>query len=270
MNGINKIYAPYITAKKLTGQKITMLTAYDYSAAKILDNAGIDAILVGDSLGMAVYGDENTLSVSMEDIIRHTKAVSRGAKRSLIVSDMPFMSYQVSPEEAAYNAARLIKEGGAEAVKLEGGREFSQAVSRITKCQIPVMGHLGLTPQSVYKFGGYKMQGKSKDDADRITEDALLLETLGVFAIVLECIPAELARKITEKLTIPAIGIGSGPYCDGQVQVINDILGLTENLPRHGKRYLDLNYEITKAVNDYKNDVLSDRLFKKEGVSVNS
>lgn len=250
-----KIYAPDLIAKKQRGEKITMLTSYDCQTAKILDEAGIDAILVGDSLGMVVYGGENTLSVTMEDMIRHTKAVSGAAKQSLVIADMPFMSYQASPEEAAHNAARLIRETGAQAVKLEGGREFAETISRIIKCQIPVMGHLGLTPQSVYKFGGYKIQGKTQNDADKIFEDAKLLETLGVFAIVLECIPEKLAEKITEELTIPAIGIGSGPYCDGQVQVINDILGLTENLPRHAKKYACLNTDIKKAVESYIKDV---------------
>lgn len=258
---MNKIYATDLISKKQRGEKITMLTAYDYPTAKILDESEIDAILVGDSLGMAVYGDENTLGVSVIDIIRHTKAVSAAAKRSLIVADMPFMSYQVSPEEAAHNAARLITEGGAQAVKLEGGSEFSGAISRIIKCQIPVMGHLGLTPQSVYKFGGYKMQGKGSDEADKILEEAKYLESLGVFSIVLECIPEELAKKITKELSIPTIGIGAGPYCDGQVQVINDILGLTEKLPKHAKKYADLSLEIKKAVAGYKKDVAGEKVY---------
>lgn len=249
---MNKIYATDLTAKKNCGEKITMLTAYDYQTAKILDETGIDAILVGDSLGMVVYGDENTLNVTIEDIIRHTKAVSNGAKRSLIIADMPFASYQISPEDAARNAVRLVSEGRARAVKLEGGSEFADAVKLILKCQIPVMGHLGLTPQSVYKFGGYKVQGKTQNEADKIFEDAKLLETLGIFAIVLECIPEKLAEKITKELTIPTIGIGSGHYCDGQVQVINDILGLTETLPRHAKKYADLNEIIRNAVIKYK------------------
>jgi len=256
-----KIYATDLTAKKERGEKITMLTAYDYPTAKILDEAGIDAILVGDSLGMAVYGDENTLNVTVDDIIRHTKAVTKGAKKSLVIADMPFCSYQISPEEAAQNAARLVREGGAQAVKLEGGSEFAEAIKLILKCQIPVMGHLGLTPQSVYKFGGYKMQGKNADDADRIIKEAKLLEKLGVFSIVLECVPDTLAKKIMEELSIPVIGIGAGSNCDGQVQVINDILGLTENLPRHAKKYADIAEEIQKAVAGYKKDVMGVKVY---------
>lgn len=250
-----KIYATDLIAKKNRGEKITMLTAYDYQTAKILDEADIDAILVGDSLGMVVYGDKNTLNVTVEDIIRHTKAVSNGAKRSLIIADMPFASYQISPEDAARNAVRLVSEGGAQAVKLEGGSDFADAIKLILKCQIPVMGHLGLTPQSIYKFGGYKMQGKTKSDADKLLEEAKLLEGLGVFSIVLECVPDEVAKEITNQLSIPTIGIGAGLHCDGQVQVINDILGLTENLPRHAKKYADLSLEIQKAAAEYKKDV---------------
>lgn len=246
-----KIYAPDLITKKQKNEKIISLTAYDYFTAKILDEMGIDVILVGDSVGMAVYGDENTLNVTIDDMIRHTKAVSRAVKRSLVVADMPFMSYQTNPKDAALNAARLIKEGGAQAVKLEGGSEFAEAISLILKCQIPVMGHLGLTPQSVYKLGGYKMQGKTQNDADKILEEAKFLENLGVFALVLECIPDEAAKKITHELTIPTIGIGAGAYCDGQVQVINDILGLTENLPRHAQKYADVAQEIKNAVKRY-------------------
>ncbi|WP_251179244.1 3-methyl-2-oxobutanoate hydroxymethyltransferase [Adlercreutzia agrestimuris] len=205
---------------------IAMLTAYDYSTAKLEDESGINGILVGDSLGMVMLGYDDTLKVTMEDMIHHTKAVSRGAKNALVVADLPYMSYHVSVEQAVQNAGRLITEGGAQAVKLEGGAEFTHEVRAMTRASIPVMGHLGLTPQSINAFGGFKVQGKTLEAAQRILDDARALEEAGVFALVLECIPAAIAEKISSELRIPTIGIGSGAGCDGQILVYQDMLGL--------------------------------------------
>lgn len=205
---------------------IAMLTAYDYSTAKLEDESGINGILVGDSLGMVMLGYDDTLKVTMEDMIHHTKAVSRGAKNALVVADLPYMSYHVSVEQAVQNAGRLITEGGAQAVKLEGGAEFTHEVQAMTRASIPVMGHLGLTPQSINAFGGFKVQGKTLEAAQRILDDARALEEAGVFALVLECIPAAIAEKISSELRIPTIGIGSGAGCDGQILVYQDMLGL--------------------------------------------
>ncbi len=237
---------------KDNNRKISMLTAYDYSMAKIVDAAGIDSVLVGDSLGMVFQGNESTLPVTLDEIIYHTKAVVRGVKNALVVADMPFLSYHVSKEEAVRNAGRMIKEGGAEAVKMEGGTLFSETIKAVVDAQIPVMGHIGLTPQSVNAFGGFKVQGKDEQSAKRIWEDAKLLEKAGVFAITLECIPDKLAQLITKSLRIPTIGIGAGKSCDGQVLVINDMLGMfSDFVPRFIKQYAKLNTEITAAVQDY-------------------
>lgn len=237
---------------KDNNRKISMLTAYDYSMAKIVDVAGIDSVLVGDSLGMVFQGNESTLPVTLDEIIYHTKAVVRGVKNALVVADMPFLSYHVSKEEAVRNAGRMIKEGGAEAVKMEGGTLFSETIKAVVDAQIPVMGHIGLTPQSVNAFGGFKVQGKDEQSAKRIWEDAKLLEEAGVFAITLECIPDKLAQLITKSLRIPTIGIGAGKSCDGQVLVINDMLGMfSDFVPRFVKQYAKLNTEITAAVQDY-------------------
>jgi len=237
---------------KDNNRKISMLTAYDYSMAKIVDVAGIDSVLVGDSLGMVFQGNESTLPVTLDEIIYHTKAVVRGVKNALVVADMPFLSYHVSKEEAVRNAGRMIKEGGAEAVKMEGGSLFSETIKAVVDAQIPVMGHIGLTPQSVNAFGGFKVQGKDEQSAKRIWEDAKLLEEAGVFAITLECIPDKLAQLITKSLRIPTIGIGAGKSCDGQVLVINDMLGMfSDFVPRFVKQYAKLNTEITAAVQDY-------------------
>lgn len=237
---------------KDNNRKISMLTAYDYSMAKIVDVAGIDSVLVGDSLGMVFQGNESTLPVTLDEIIYHTKAVVRGVKNALVVADMPFLSYHVSKEEAVRNAGRMIKEGGAEAVKMEGGSLFSETIKAVVDAQIPVMGHIGLTPQSVNAFGGFKVQGKDEQSAKRIWEDAKLLEEAGVFAITLECIPDKLAQLITKSLRIPTIGIGAGKSCDGQVLVINDMLGMfSDFVPRFIKQYAKLNTEITAAVQDY-------------------
>ena len=241
---------------KDNNRKISMLTAYDYSMAKIVDAAGIDSVLVGDSLGMVFQGNESTLPVTLDEIIYHTKAVVRGVKNALVVADMPFLSYHVSKEEAVRNAGRMIKEGGAEAVKMEGGTLFSETIKAVVDAQIPVMGHIGLTPQSVNAFGGFKVQGKDEQSAKRIWEDAKLLEEAGVFAITLECIPDKLAQLITKSLRIPTIGIGAGKSCDGQVLVINDMLGMfSDFVPRFVKQYAKLNTEITAAVHDYMAEV---------------
>lgn len=237
-----------------------MLTAYDYSMAKIVDTAGIDSVLIGDSLGMVFQGHESTLPVTVDEIIYHTKAVARGVKNALIVADMPFLSYHISKEEAVRNAGRMIKEGGAEAVKIEGGALFTETIKAIVDAQIPVMGHIGLTPQSVNAFGGFKVQGRDEQSAKRLLEDAKLLEKAGVFAITLECIPDKLAQLITKSVSIPTIGIGAGKDCDGQVLVINDMLGMfSDFVPKFVKQYAKLNVEITAAVRSYASDVKEGR-----------
>ncbi len=237
-------------------KKITMLTAYDYSMAKILDEAGIDSILVGDSLGMVVQGHEDTLKVTVDDMVYHTKAVRRGVKRAFVIGDLPFLSYHISPEEAVRNAGRLVQEGGANAVKLEGGKDVLPQVKAIIKAQIPVMGHIGLTPQSVNAFGGFKVQGKETAAAKRILEDALALEEAGVFAIVLEGVPAKLATYITKQLSIPTIGIGASAECDGQVLVVNDMLGMfSDFVPKFVKQYQNLKELMVDGVKQYIDEV---------------
>lgn len=237
-------------------EKITMLTAYDYSTAKLLDKAGVDSILVGDSLGMVMLGYENTLSVTIDDMIHHTKAVTRGTKRAMVIADMPFLSYHISIEDTLRNAGRLIQEGKASAVKLEGGREVIDKIRAIINAQIPVLGHLGLTPQSVNVFGGFKVQGKNEEQAKKIIEDALLLQEAGVFGLVLECIPEKLAKIITEKLDIPTIGIGAGKFCDGQVLVTQDMLGMyTDFTPKFVKKFTNLNESINESVKSYIEEV---------------
>ncbi len=244
--------------KKVAGEKITVLTAYDYSMAKILDEAGVDCLLVGDSLGMTMLGYDDTLSVTMEDMIHHTKAVRRGTKNAMVVADMPFLSYHISDEEAVRNAGRFVKEAGANAVKLEGGYAVKSKIEAIVAAQIPVMGHIGLTPQSVNMFGGFKVQGKSEIQAKKLIEEAKLLEDIGCFSIVLECVPEKLARLITEQLTIPTIGIGAGVGCDGQVLVIQDVLGMyTALTPKFVKQYANLKDIIESAVVSYCGDVKS-------------
>lgn len=241
---------------KEKNERITMLTAYDYSMAKLMDNSGINGLLVGDSLGMVCLGYEDTLSVTMEDIIHHTKAVARGAKNSLIVADMPFMSYQTSVYDAVVNAGRLIKEGHAQAIKLEGGLEVCDKIEAIVKASIPVMGHIGLTPQSVNVFGGFKVQGKDESAAKRIIEEAIAIEKAGAFAIVLECVPAKLAKIITDKLTIPTIGIGAGVGCDGQILVYQDMLGMYSDFkPKFVKQYENIGEKINVALTKYIEEV---------------
>jgi len=246
-------------------QKITMLTSYDYSMAQIIDAAGVDAILVGDSVGMVVHGNDSTLPVTMDDMVYHCRCVSRGVSRALLVGDMPFLSYHVSAEEAVRNAGRLVQEGGADAVKLEGGKDMAEVVRAIVHAQIPVMGHIGLTPQSVNVFGGFKVQGKEESRARALVEDALALEEAGVFSIVLEAVPEELAKLITEAVHVPTIGIGAGRWCDGQVLVINDILGMYSDFtPKFVRRYANLKDTITQAVADYNSDVREQRFPAKE------
>jgi 3-methyl-2-oxobutanoate hydroxymethyltransferase len=245
-----------IKEMKQKGEKIVMLTAYDYSTAKIVDEVGVPLILVGDSLGMVVLGYESTIPVTMEEMLHHTKAVVRGTKRSLIVGDMPFMTYHLSVEQALQNAARFIQEAGAQAIKLEGGVTVAEKVRRMVQCGMPVMGHIGLTPQSIHQFGGHKVQGKSPEGAKKLLDDAIALDEAGAFAIVLETVPTPLATLITEKVSVPTIGIGAGIGCDGQVQVINDILGsFADFVPKHAKQYAKLTYIIRKAVTDYHNEV---------------
>jgi 3-methyl-2-oxobutanoate hydroxymethyltransferase len=251
-NKINRKTILDIKKMKVQGEKITVLTAYDYGMASILDESDIDIILVGDSLGNVVLGYENTIPVTMEDMLHHTKAVSRASRNALIVADMPFLSYQVSPEAALANAGRFLKEANAQAVKLEGGREYAETVQKIVSAGIPVMAHLGLTPQSIHQLGGYKVQGKKEDDAEKMMLDAKSLEEAGAFSLVLECIPEGLASEISQSLLIPTIGIGAGVNCDGQVLVVNDMLGMYEKFtPKHVKKYANLNLEIKKAVKTY-------------------
>jgi 3-methyl-2-oxobutanoate hydroxymethyltransferase len=247
-----------IKEMKARAEKIVMLTAYDYSTARLIDQAGIPLILVGDSLGMVVLGYESTIPVTMEEMLHHTKAVVRGTRQAMVIGDMPFMTYHISIEEALHNAARFIQEAGAQAVKLEGGVTVAEKVRRIVDCGIPVMGHIGLTPQSIYQLSGFKRQGKTPEAAARLLEDAKALEQAGAFAIVLETIPSDLGRLITDKTAIPTIGIGAGPACDGQVQVINDILGsFGDFVPKHAKQYVKLTDFISKAVTQYRDEVKS-------------
>ena len=251
-----KITSADFRTMKNSGDKISMVTAYDYSTARLVDESGIDSILVGDSLGMVMLGYPDTLSVTMEDMIHHCSAVVRGAKNALVICDMPFMSYQTSVYDAVKNAGRLIKEGKAAAVKLEGGAEFAEHIKAIVNASIPVCGHLGMTPQSVNAFGGFKVQGKTVEAAKKLITDALALEEAGVFAIVLECVPAELAEYISKLLTIPTIGIGAGVGCDGQVLVYQDLTGIYNDFtPKFVKRYLNAGEMIKNAFVDYNYEV---------------
>ncbi|HTS76769.1 MAG TPA: 3-methyl-2-oxobutanoate hydroxymethyltransferase [Bryobacteraceae bacterium] len=238
--------------------KITCLTAYDYPTARLLDDAGVDILLVGDSLGMAVLGYDSTLPVTLDEMIHHARAVRRATRRALIVADMPYGTFHVSIEESVRNAVRLVKEGGAEAVKVEGGERRIELIARLVEAEIPVMGHVGLTPQSINALGGFHVQGKTSDAARQVERDARAVEAAGAFAVVLESMPRDLAARITEKLRIPAIGIGAGPDCDGQVLVIHDLLGYgTERTPKFVRRYANLSAEITRAVAAYCDDVRS-------------
>lgn len=243
---------------KKNGEKLTMLTAYDYTTAKLLDEAGVDSILVGDSLGMVVLGYDDTLSVTMEDMIHHSAAVARGAKNALVITDMPFMSYQTSVYDAVANAGRLVKEGRAQAVKLEGGKEFCEHIRAIVNASIPVCAHIGLTPQSINAFGGFKVQGKGKEAAQRLLDEARAVEEAGAFAVVLECVPAKLAKKISESISIPTIGIGAGADCDGQVLVYQDMLAMYSDFkPKFVKQYAQVGGVMKDAFKQYISEVKS-------------
>ena len=252
----NRISITGLKAKKQRGERIVMMTCYDYPSARLLEAAGVDILFIGDTLGMTVLGYDSTIPVTMDEMLHHTKAVVRGSSSAHVLADMPFMSYQTSPEDALRNAGRLLKEGGAQSVKLEGGVRVAETVSFIVDAGVPVMGHIGLTPQSINQLGGYKVQGKTPASAVRLVNDAVALEQAGAYAIVLECVPLELAKTITDRLAIPTIGIGAGPHCDGQVQVFHDLLGLFQDfVPRHAKRYTDLGAQITEAVRVYATEV---------------
>ena len=247
-----KVTVRDIASMKAAGEKIPMITAYDYATARLADEARFPIILVGDSLGMVILGYDSTIPVTMEDMVHHTRAVVRGAKRSMIVSDLPFMTYQVDTAEALRNAARLVQEGGAHGVKLEGGENVAETVRRIVEGGIAVMGHIGFTPQSVNRFGGYRVRGKEKDEAAQLLRDALALEEAGAFAIVLELVPTALSKIITRRLSVPTIGIGAGPHCDGQVQVLHDMLGLlTDFTPKHARQFTRLADIMSEAFQRY-------------------
>lgn len=260
---LRPVTVPDFLSARVRGVKLTMLTAYDYTMARLLDDAGVDAILVGDSLGMVMQGNANALSVTLDEVIYHTKCVARAVKRSLLVADLPFMTYQLSPTQALESAGRLVKEAGAHAIKLEGGERSADAVAAIVRADIPVVGHVGLTPQSLHRFGGFRVQR----DAERLISDAKAIEQAGAFAIVLECVPADLAQRITSMLRVPTIGIGAGAGCDGQVLVIQDMLGMFGDLhPKFVKQYADVGSMIRNAVADYCREV-REGVFPNEGTS---
>src|SRR5437868_4448592 len=251
-----KVRAPDLTPMKARGERIVMLTAYDATMARLLDRAGIDILLVGDSLGQVILGLDTTIPVSLDAVIHHTRAVARGASRALVVADMPFLTYQVSAEEALRNAARLFQEGGAAAVKLEGGRSVADAVRRLTAAGLPVMGHVGLTPQHVHRLGGMRQQAREEEAAQELIRDALALEDAGAFAVVVEAVPDAVAEAVTSRLTVPTIGIGAGPHCDGQVLVSYDMFGLFDAfVPSFVKQYANLGELVMSAAKDYANDV---------------
>ncbi len=248
----DRLRIPDLQRKKQLGQKITMLTAYDATMARLLDRAGVDALLVGDSLGMVVLGYDTTIPVTLDAMVHHARAVARGAERAFVVADMPFLSWQASRADAVRNAGRLMQEGGVSAVKIEGGLHAADTVRNLVEIGIPVMAHIGLVPQAIHQLGGYRVAGRTQDEADRLVEDALALEQAGAFAIVLECIPVEVAAAITSKLAIPTIGIGAGPHCDGQVLVSYDAFGLYDEIaPKFVKRYAHLGDEMIAAAKRY-------------------
>lgn len=260
-----KITTKVIQRMKKDGEKISALTAYDYIIANMLDEVGIDIILVGDSLGNVFQGQETTLPVTVDEIIYHTKAVRKGVKRALLVVDMPFLSYQISIEDAIRNCGRVLKETGAEAVKIEGGKPMLPTIKRLVEVGIPVMGHLGLTPQSIHKFGSYDVRGKQKQEAESILQDAKALEQVGVFSLVLEKIPSSLAKKVTNSISIPTIGIGAGPYCDGQILVVYDMLGMFEDFqPKFVRKYAELSKTIKSAFRNYIKDIKTGNFPSKE------
>ena len=254
---IPKVTIPYLHEKKQKGEKIVALTAYDFPTAKIVDEAGVDLILVGDSLGMVVLGYKNTIPVTMEEMIHHTKAVVRGVQRPLVVGDMPYFSFHMSVDETVRNASRFLKEAGAQTVKIEGAsKKRLKLIESLVEAEIPVMGHVGLTPQSIYHLGQFKVKGKEIAEAKKIVQDAKDLEKAGVYAVVLECIPMELAKEITRSLTVPTIGIGAGPHCDGQILVFHDLVGYANGyLPKFVKRYADIHGSLFKALSDYVKEV---------------
>ena len=253
---VNKTTVITLREMKQRQERITMLTAYDYPTALIMDQCGVEMILVGDTLGMVVLGYDSTLPVTMNDMVHHTKAVSRAVSSGMVITDMPFLSYQCSVDEAVANAGRLIQEGGAQGVKLEGGRDYAEVVRRIVSAGIPVVAHIGLTPQSVHQLGGYKVQGKEEKAAQTMIEDARILEEAGACSIVLECVPVLLAKKITETISIPTIGIGAGMHCDGQVLVVHDMLGLYQRFtPKFVKKYASLSKNMEKAIRTYIKEV---------------
>ena len=255
---LQKVTIKDIIEKKKNGEKIVSITSYDYSFAKLVDGSGIDLVLVGDSLSMVMLGNSNTLSVTMDEMIHHTKAVSRGVSNALIVGDMPFLSYKIDIKEAVKNAGRFIQEGGAEAVKVEGGTEMCPTIKAIIEADIQVMGHIGLTPQAIYKFGGFLVQGKTIEAAKKLILDAKNLEEIGVFSIVLESIPWQIAKLITKSINIPTIGIGAGRYCDGQILVIHDMLGIfTDIKPKFIKYFGKIGESISRALEEYRNEVMN-------------
>ena len=251
----HRVTIPSLCRRKRLGEKIAMLTAYDFTFATIFDSAGIDVLLVGDSVGNVVQGQATTLPVSLDEIVYHTRLVARGARRALVFSDMPFGSYQVSSEEAVRNAVRCVKEGGAHGVKLEGGCAVAETIARIAAAEIPVMGHVGLTPQAIHRMGGHRVQGRTDESRARVIEDARAVEQAGAFAVVLEGIPAELAREVTALLSIPTIGIGAGVHCDGQVLVMHDLLGLSDWTPSFVKQYAQLGALASQAARQFADDV---------------
>lgn len=258
--GTKPVRAPDLRRMKTRGERIAMLTAYDATMARLLDRAGVDVLLVGDSLGMVILGDDSTVKVTLDDVVHHTRAVARGAQRALVVADMPFLTYQAGLSEAVRNAGRLIQQGGAAAVKIEGGRPVLEVVERLVEIGIPVMGHLGLLPQSVHQLGGYGRRARSEPEAKRLIEDARMLEAAGAFAVVLESIPDAVAAAVTAELSIPTIGIGAGPECDGQVLVSYDMLGLfDEFVPPFVKQYARLGEDVVAAVREYADDVRAGR-----------
>jgi len=262
----HRITVPALTRRKRRGETLSMLTAYDFTFARIFDTAGIDVLLVGDSLGNVVQGQETTLPVTIDEIVYHTRLVSRGTRRALVVADMPFGSYQISSEEAVRNAVRCVKDGGAHAVKLEGGRAVAETVERIVRAEIPVMGHVGLTPQAVHRMGGHRVQGRSEASARRVVEDALAVQEAGAFAVVLEGVPEDLAKAVTGELDIPTIGIGAGVHCDGQVLVMHDMLGLTDWTPSFVKQYASLGAVAAQAARQFAEEV-AERKFPDEAHS---
>jgi 3-methyl-2-oxobutanoate hydroxymethyltransferase len=261
---LERVTVPTLRQRKAMGQKVVMVTAYDYAAAKLADRAGVDVVLVGDSLGQTVLGYDSTVPVTLDEMLHHTRAVRRGLKYALLLVDMPFGTYQASPEDAVRNATRLLKEGGAQAVKVEGGKAMMETVRRLADASIPVMGHLGLTPQSIHVFGGHRVQGRDPETARQMIEDARALEAAGAFGMVLETVPAALAAEITAAVSISTIGIGAGPECDGQVQVWHDLIGLSRRTFHHAKRYAEVGNLIEDAIRAYAAEVRQNRFPTKE------